>query len=72
MPNQPDIEVQYVETEFDRIGQGPEDQPNAVMVWGLPFRAEYDGIKVAATSPEGARQMIVGILDRRNTTTEEA
>lgn len=63
--HEPAIDVRYVETQFDRIAADPDDRPNTAMVWGLPFRAEYDGLQAAATSPEGARQMILSMLDRR-------
>lgn len=67
----PQIEVRYVETQFDRIAADPDDRPNVALVWGLPFRAEYDGLQAAATSPEGARNMILTMLDRRAARTAE-
>lgn len=51
------IEVEYTETLYDR-----ETEYGVI---GLPYRAKFEGLKAAATSPEGARQMIQYMLDRR-------
>lgn len=56
-------EVEYVEGPYDRVAE-PLDDGTPVVV-GLPFRAEHDGVQVAATTPEGARAMMDRMLARR-------
>lgn len=58
-----EIVVQYVETAYDRVAQDLDDGTH--VVHGLPYRAEYDGLQAAATSPEGARAMIQQMIERR-------
>lgn len=62
------IVVTYTETEYDRefVADG------TVYVEGLPYRAGFDGVKAAATTPEGARAMVRRMLDRRITPSEES
>lgn len=52
-----------VETPHNCLSYNWED--GTTEVWGLPFRAECDGVVAAATSPEGARGMVERILARR-------
>lgn len=57
-----DIVVEYVETQFDREFIGDD---GVTYIDGLPYRAEHQGLRAAATTQEGARAMIRRMLDRR-------
>jgi hypothetical protein len=59
----PEEEARYVETEYDYEREDHEE--GVVYVTGLPYRAEADGLVAAATTPEGASEMIAKMQARR-------